>query len=89
MGQLPKFDERLFRMVERGAADIPDFPDDCLNNLTHIEERALDLIWKNETASDDRLPQDVVNYWTANPAQMRALLLPGPLHGSRRSDCRD
>lgn len=63
--QLPRFDTRLFHLVEQGIEDIPAYPDDCLNNLTNIEDRALDLIWGNELEDGRRLPQEVINYWSS------------------------
>jgi len=65
LGQIPSFDDRLFRMVQRGVEDIPKFPDDCLNNLTHVEERALDLIWAKESDEGLNLPRSVVDDWTS------------------------
>lgn len=64
IAQIARFDDRLFRMVERGIADIPDHPDDCLNNLTHIEDRALDTVWTREVGGDGQLSADVVSYWS-------------------------
>jgi hypothetical protein len=62
--QIPRFDDRLFRMVDQGIENIPYYPDDCLNNLTHIEERALDLIWKHECDHEKCFPPAVISYWS-------------------------
>jgi len=63
LGQIPSFDDRLCRLVARAIQDIPLFPDDCLNNLTSIEERALDLIWQKEFGSNKVVPQEILDYW--------------------------
>ena len=63
LGQLTTLDDRLRRLVARAIEDIPDFPDDCLNNLTHIEEVALDVIWQREFGDDKILPQEVWDEW--------------------------
>jgi len=49
--------------VAQAIEDIPDFPDDCLNNLTSIEERALDLIWQREFGESKVIPQEILDYW--------------------------
>ena len=54
--QIRQVNARLHRLVKRCLDDIPDYPDDCLNNLTSIEEVALDAV-----------PQDVISYWTQHP----------------------
>lgn len=64
ISQIPRFDDRLFRMVERGLKDLPSYPEDCLNNLTHIEERALDLIWGHEADQDRCFPAKVISSWS-------------------------
>lgn len=66
LSQIAVFDPRLNRLVKRSIASIPDYPEDCLNDLTSIEEGALDFIWKHELV-DGMLPQDVVSYWTTSP----------------------
>ncbi|HET6425484.1 MAG TPA: hypothetical protein VFG20_17480 [Planctomycetaceae bacterium] len=67
MKQIPIVSGRLHRAVGRSLEDIPDFPDDCLNNLTSIEEQALDLIWEQEFGQSKQVPADVVAYWTVPP----------------------
>ena len=62
--QIPRFHDRLFRLVEQGIEKIPRYPVDCLNNLTYIEEGALDLIWENETDPDKCFPAAVISYWS-------------------------
>ena len=57
------FDDRLHRLVGRAIEDIPDYPDDCLNNLTSIEERAFDLIWQREFGSSRVIPSEIFSYW--------------------------
>lgn len=67
ISHIDRFDETLFHMVERAIEDIPAHPDTCLNSLTHIEDLALDLIWRKELGSGRTLPSDVVSYWTQSP----------------------
>ena len=64
IAQIPRFDDRLFRMVEQGIENIPSYPDDCLNNLTNIEERAFDLIWNHETDDERCFPYTISSYWS-------------------------
>jgi len=63
LAQMSRFDDRLYRLVARAIEDIPDYPDDCLNNLTSIEERALDLIWQREFGESKIIPQETIDYW--------------------------
>jgi len=63
LAHISRFDERLYRLVARAIEDIPNFPDDCLNNLTSIEERALDLIWQREFGESKVIPQEILDYW--------------------------
>jgi hypothetical protein len=60
LAHISRFDDRLYRLVERAIDDIPDYPDDCLNNLTGIRDCALKLIWQREFGSERRIPQDVI-----------------------------
>lgn len=64
LSYLNRFDDRLFRLVARAIEDIPCYPNDCLNNLTGIEERALDIVCQREFGAERRVPQTIVNYWT-------------------------
>ncbi|MGO8880747.1 MAG: hypothetical protein ACLPVO_07535 [Desulfomonilaceae bacterium] len=64
LAQIPSFfDDRLHRLVGRAIEDIPDYPDDCLNNLTTIEERAFDLIWQREFGPNKVIPPEIFSYW--------------------------
>ena len=67
LAHIAPFDERLLRLVGGAIADIPDFPDDCLNNLTNIRERALNLIWLYEFGVELTTPEQIVAYWTTSP----------------------
>jgi hypothetical protein len=67
ISHIDRFDESLFHMVERAIEDIPDHPNTCLNSLTHIEDLALDLVWRRELTEDRSLPSAVVSYWTQSP----------------------
>jgi hypothetical protein len=61
--QVHVVNNRLHKFVRRGLEDIPDSPDDCLNNLTSIEECALDLIWKFEFEGDT-IPSEIAVVWS-------------------------
>ena len=65
LGQIPIFDRGLNRLVKRAIEDIPDYPNYCLNNLTSIEEEALDFIWKYEF-DGGVVPKNVIAYWTTD-----------------------
>jgi hypothetical protein len=67
ISHIDRFDESLLHMVERAIEDIPHHPNTCLNSLTHIEDLALDLVWKRELGVDRNLPAEVVSYWTQSP----------------------
>ncbi len=71
ISQIPRFEDRLFRMVEQGIENIPSYPDDCLNNLTNIEERAFDLIWDHEADDKKCFPVAVVSYWSSVSLNLR------------------
>jgi hypothetical protein len=58
---------RLHKLVSQCVGDIPDYPDDCLNNLTRIEELALDIIWQYEFGGAQTIPPHLVSYWTQHP----------------------
>ena len=64
LNQLSRIDDRLLRLVQRAVEDIPDYPDDCLNNLTNIQELALDVIWQQELGSTRTLPQEWWDQWS-------------------------
>ncbi|MBI5847195.1 MAG: hypothetical protein HZB31_04475 [Nitrospirae bacterium] len=63
LAQIARFDDRLYVFVARAIQDIPDLPDVCLNHLTSIEERALDLIWQREFGSTKTIPQNLIDFW--------------------------
>ncbi|REJ90689.1 MAG: hypothetical protein DWQ35_15935 [Planctomycetota bacterium] len=67
MKQIRIINARLHKLVSQCLGDIPDYPDDCLNNLTRIEELALDLIWQHEFDGAQAIPNDLVAYWTQHP----------------------
>jgi hypothetical protein len=64
VAQIACFDESLFHMVKRAIEDIPTHVDICLGNLSQIEERALDYIWKREADENGKLPSKVISEWT-------------------------
>lgn len=61
-------DASLFRLVKQAIGDIPDYAKHCLNNLTHVEDEALDLIWRHEFGPNRQIPQETISYWTSPPA---------------------
>jgi len=65
--QILPVNARLHRLVGRALDDIPDHADDCLNNLTSIEEIALDTVWQYEFGSDAIVPKSIISYWTQPP----------------------
>jgi hypothetical protein len=75
LNQIDRYDDRLFRLIERSLEDIPDYPDQCLNSLTGIRDRVLELIWDAECGDDRRIPQEIVDYWSADPKRMDDRLL--------------
>ncbi|WP_291323489.1 hypothetical protein [Desulfonatronospira sp.] len=84
LSHIPRFDDRLFRLVEMAIKDIPEYPDYCLNNLTGIRDRALHLIWEREFGEGKKVPVEVVRYWTINPRSEH-----GMVKGMMNSDCWD
>jgi hypothetical protein len=64
LAHISRFDDRLYRLVERAIDDIPDYPNDCLNNLTGIRDCALKLIWQREFGDGMCILQAIVSYWT-------------------------
>jgi hypothetical protein len=61
-------DNRLHKLVKQSISHLPNDPDDCLNNLTRIEELSLDVVWMFE-AEKGSLPNDVVSAWTKSPGE--------------------
>jgi hypothetical protein len=61
-------DNRLHKLVRQSISHLPTDPDDCLNNLTRIEELSLDVVWSFE-ADKGLLPSDVVSAWTKSPGE--------------------
>jgi hypothetical protein len=74
LAHISRFDVRLYRLVEGAIADIPDYPDACLYNLTGIRDRALQLIWESEFGAERRISQDIIAYWTATPRSQHRLI---------------
>ena len=64
--QIDMTSARLHRLVTKCLDDIPDHPDDCLNNLTSIEDVALDFVWEHEFGSGE-IPSELISYWTQSP----------------------
>lgn len=74
--QIRTVNARLHRLVTRCLDDIPDYPDDCLNNLTSIEEVALDAVWQHELDDDGKVPAAVISYWTQSPRDSDNIIKP-------------
>jgi hypothetical protein len=74
LAHISRFDDRLYRLVEGAIADIPDYPDACLYNLTGIRDRALQIIWESEFGTERRIIQDIIAYWTATPRSQHKLI---------------
>lgn len=64
LAHIIRFDELLHRLMAHAIEELPGYPDQCLNNLTGIEERALDLIWQREFGPAKVIPQDLIDYWS-------------------------
>jgi hypothetical protein len=67
LSQILRFDEALFHMVERAIEDLPSHPDVSLSNFSHVEDKALDLIWTRELADGHCIGAEIVSYWTQSP----------------------
>lgn len=74
--QIRTVNARLHRLVTRCLDDIPDYPNDCLNNLTSIEEIALDTVWQHEFGSDATVPKSVISHWTQSPRDTDNIIKP-------------
>jgi hypothetical protein len=58
-----KIDPKRKHLVELAIAEIPDHPDTCLNNLSHIGDSVLNLIWKAEFGDELKLPEGIWMSW--------------------------
>lgn len=67
LAHISRFDDRLYRYVELSISLLPSDPEASLNNLTSIEERALDVIWQRECGTDRTFPSEIRSYWTMPP----------------------
>lgn len=67
LAQFRVVDNGLTHLVKQAIGDIPEFPDYCLNNLTRIEEQALDVVWQHEFGTGRQIPVETVSYWTQPP----------------------
>lgn len=70
LAQLARFDQRLFHLVENSLRELPDHPDLCLVNLTHIEDRAFEVIWAREIGPSKIVPQEWITKWTTQPGNL-------------------
>jgi hypothetical protein len=76
LAQILRFDDRLFRLVEIAIADVPEYPDNCLYNLTGIRDCALQLIWQREFGPERCAPRELIAYWTLPPRSQHKLVQP-------------
>ncbi len=66
LGQVNCFDDRLFKLVGRSLEALPEDPDLCLSDLTHVVQQALQVIWRREFGDEPRISQDCITSWTEN-----------------------
>jgi len=69
LSQIRVVNAGLYRLVKRCIEDIPSHPGHCLNNLTAIEDDALELIWKHECGDEKAIPSEVIQYWEHSGVQ--------------------
>ena len=62
LARIAHLDESLRRSIEKGLADLPEYPDNCLMNIRNVADRALDTVWRFEAPSRS-LPQEWVDTW--------------------------
>jgi hypothetical protein len=84
LSHISRSDDRLYHLVEQCLSDIPDYPDDCLNNLNNIRDCALKLIWQREFGASRCVPHEVITHWTASPRSEHRLV-----KGMMNSNCWD
>jgi hypothetical protein len=72
--QISNVPENIKRFVALAIERLPDEPDIALNNLTGIEESALDIVWGREAGSNRELPPDVIAHWTSSPRDSQRLI---------------
>jgi hypothetical protein len=66
LAQTDRFDDRLFHLVENSLRELPNHPDLCLANLSHIEDQAFEVIWSKEVGPGRTIPQAWITYWTSH-----------------------
>jgi hypothetical protein len=66
LAQVSRFNSRLYLYVEMAIGLLDSDPEGALNNLTSIEERALDDIWSRESDAGN-IPRETIQYWTQGP----------------------
>lgn len=62
LGQIQHLDQELRYSIEKGLADLPDHPGNCLNNVRNIADRALDTVWRFES-SNWAFPSEWLDTW--------------------------
>lgn len=75
LGQIHHLDQELRYSIEKGLADLPDHPGNCLNNVRNIADRALDTIWRLE-APGLAFPPEWLDTW-----RYRNVTAPEKWHG--------
>ncbi len=61
--QITNVDRDLQRWVSQSILGLPEYPGDCLTNLTDIRDRALDLVMRHEFGPSLEVPKDLIEYW--------------------------
>jgi hypothetical protein len=68
--QIQDVDDGVRRLVSRAIEDIPDYPDHCLNSLTHIEDSILDSILRAEFGNEKYFPEQIWDEWNKVNAKL-------------------
>lgn len=65
LAQIEHLDDSLRRSIEKGIADLPDYPENCLTNIRNVVDRALELVWDAEVP-DRKIPSEWLDTWRYN-----------------------
>ena len=63
LNQLSSIDSKLKKKIQRLIEDIPNDPEDCIENIRGIIDRSLDLIWLAEFGVEKEIPAGWFNDW--------------------------
>lgn len=81
LAQIDRFDDRLIHLIEGSLRGLPEYPDLCLANLSHIEDQAFEVIWAKEFGGTRQIPQCLISAWTG-----RSKDLPRPIQEMMNED---